>query len=274
MKCIDPTIGRLITRYEMGMLDESERDAFVEHVFECAYCHDEVYSMAPHMAAVREHREAVLRGSAQREQPAPLELLRRTPPPWTWRNRAALLAASVVVLVGGAVTTYLVLPGKRSGTESILPSGIVVPKAAYAPPASRLSLRGPGGSAAFEEGMTSYLNEDYASASKQLEVAARLDPENSDAHFYQGVSLLLLDRAAEAIGPLKRAVEMGTGASLERSRYYLALAYLRTNKPDGALDELRKVIEARGELWRQSERLKAMVERSMSPAQDPRLRPD
>ncbi|MEW6365550.1 MAG: tetratricopeptide repeat protein [Acidobacteriota bacterium] len=264
MKCTDPAVGRLITRYELGMLDEGEREAFVDHMWECAYCHEEVFAMAPHMATLRNHRQAVLRGAARAEQIPAVDLPQRMPPAWAWRGRAALLAASVLLVAGGAVTAYFVLSGRGSGSETRLWTGMVVPKAAYVPPASRPVLRGAGGWEAFDEGMASYLKQDYASASKQLEVTARLDPENAEAHFYQGVSLVLMGQAADAIGPLKRAAETSAGMSLERARYYLALAYLGANKPDAALDELRKIIDSNGELRRQAERLKAIIERSTS----------
>jgi hypothetical protein len=51
--CTDPRIGRLIAQYELGLLEGKEREAFLNHLLQCDFCHAELYAMEPIMVLLR-----------------------------------------------------------------------------------------------------------------------------------------------------------------------------------------------------------------------------
>lgn len=276
MECTNPDIGRLITRYELGALEEFEQEMFVDHLIQCEYCHNEVYSMAPFMGVLREHREAVQRGEIPSEwsdMPAGMEAV--TPRPF-WLRRPVLAAVSVLVAVGtGLLAVYLKerhpAPNITQQPSATAPApelakgmpppwhDVKIPKAAYTPPGEQPLLRSAEPKTAFEQAMMAYQQNNFAAAAERLEVVSRLEPEHPEAHFYWGVSLLLAGQSQEAIAPLKQAVQLNTGARRESSLYYLALAYLKTNQPRQALAELDAVIAMGGHYQAAAEKLKQSV---------------
>lgn len=275
MKCTNRQIGYLITRYELGALDESEREVFVDHLIQCEYCHNEVYSMAPFMRPLRERREAVLRGEVSGDWAAvPRTGLPHQSP--LWLRRPLLAAAGLLVALGaGLLVFYLVRPlPVRDVTEQspvIAPATEVateppsvwrdwpIPPAPYTPPPERPVLRGVESGTAFERAMAAYQQNHFAAAAEQLEVVSRLEPEHAEAHFYWGVSLLLAGRSEDAIEPLRQAVRLSAGAQRESSHYYLALAYLKTNRPQQALAELEAVIEMNEDHRAEAEKLRQRI---------------
>lgn len=86
----------------------------------------------------------------------------------------------------------------------------------------------------FAAAMKPYTTNDYAAAERELAVLIAKDPENGSAHFYRGVSLLMLGRTADAITPLQAAVDLSRDAAKEEARWYLALAHLKSGNPEAA----------------------------------------
>jgi tetratricopeptide (TPR) repeat protein len=275
MKCTNPQIGRLITRYELGALDESEREAFVDHLIQCEYCHNEVYSMAPFMSRLRECREAVQQGEVPSDWAAAHRVGTPHQPP-LWLRRPILAAAALLVALGvGLLAFYSVRqfsardaaeqpPVAAPATEVAKATppawqDVPMPKAPYTPPDERPVLRGTEPGSAFERAMAAYQQNHFAAAAEQLEVISRLEPEHAEAHFYWGVSLLLAGRSGDAIGPLKQAVQLNAGAQRASSHYYLALAYLKTNRPQSALAELEAVMEMNERHRAEAEKLKQRI---------------
>ncbi|RMG49570.1 MAG: hypothetical protein D6723_13490 [Acidobacteria bacterium] len=272
MKCTNPHIGRLITRYEFGALDESERAIFLDHLIECVYCHNEVYAMRPFMEVLREHRREARRRMVHEEASAPSPLAQSPPSPWF--RRSLLVAASVLVVIClSLVAVYLMrlrsAPEMVTQPRDVRPeseiartspwSEMVIPKAPYQPPEQPGRLRGEGRGSPFQRAMAAYRQNDFAAAAQQLEAVTRLNPSHAPAYFYWGVSLLLADRSREAIFPLKRAIRLGNGTLREQSHYYLALAYLKTDRPRRALQELDEVVALDGTYRGAAERLRERV---------------
>ncbi|MBI3949135.1 MAG: tetratricopeptide repeat protein [Acidobacteria bacterium] len=277
MECTDSEVGRLITRYELGAVEESEREAFVEHLIQCEYCHNEIYSMAPFMRVLREHREKVSSSQGLGKQVARRVIHEPGALPPFWRRWPVLAAASLLVTLGaGLLAVYLVThrsvapgedqakpttpaPAELSKGSSPPWINLEIPKAAYTPPAPPPVLRGGDFQAAFERAMVAYQQNDFAAAAKQLDVVIRLEPEHAEAHFYRGVSLLLVGRSQEAISNLQQAVRLSTGAQRETSRYYLALAYLKANRLPQALAELEAVSKMGGPHRESAEKLRHTI---------------
>lgn len=260
MNCTNQPIGRLIARYELGALDPAEQAAFESHLIQCQYCHNEVYSMAPFMGALRKHREAVLRGEIPSDRAAVQAAFDALAPPQPafWFRWPVLAAASVLIAVSiGLLALYLnqrSQPGPSEVTTNTSPTQ--VPKPEIVPPDLQMVLRG---SKAFEQAMDTFRKNDFQTAVRELEVVSRLEPDNAEAHFYWGVSLLMLNRSQEAITPLKKAIPLSSGEQRENGHYYLALAYLNTNQPEPALTQLEKVIELNGPHRAEAEKLKLQI---------------
>ena len=81
---------------------------------------------------------------------------------------------------------------------------------------------------------------EYDRALTMFERASDLDPSNSDALFEEGVALGSVKRFNEAIDRLKTALMINPYQA--QARYYLAAAYLGSNRPDLARKELQTVL--------------------------------
>jgi hypothetical protein len=256
-KCTNKKIGRLIGLYEFGGLAESDLALFCDHLVECEYCYDQVYSMEPFAKAFREHRDSE-RITGPRHTPAVAE---RGPKPrlWGWSLTTVGLGAACLVL-GACVLAALLyaggwIPGRKPGTlggNKMAAEGspspferLEIPKAPYDRSSGKVVMRVPNRT--FDGAMAAYQANDFSKAIEQLRTLSELDPDAAaEARFYLGVSLLLAGRSQEAIFPLMQASQSQAGAEREASLYYLALAYLKTNQLQQAGTELKAVVQADG----------------------------
>lgn len=170
-----------------------------------------------------------------------------------------MIPLSLALCVSVGVIAFMVLISGSQGVKipdqpdrpsdqannTLLWEDITVPKAPYTPPTERVILRGPG--AAFNRAMALYQQNDFAGAVEQLDPLSELDSDNAaEVKFYLGVSLLMIGRNQDAITPLRQAAQSSVDPRRESCHYYLALAYLKCDYRDQALDELNGVIEANG----------------------------
>ena len=96
-RCTNKRIGKWVAAYELNALEEDERLVFMDHLIECEYCYNQVYSIEPFMIAFRNHRSAALRGETVRNASS-LEHLAPSPrPARTWRLVPALAALCLVI---------------------------------------------------------------------------------------------------------------------------------------------------------------------------------
>ena len=112
---------------------------------------------------------------------------------------------------------------------------------------------------AFTEAMQPYERNDFAEADRRLGQFTEMNPGHAAAHFYRGVSLLLLGKPAEAIAPLETAVAKGEGRVREEAHWYLALTYLKTGDHLKALEQLDSVIQLSGKRRSDAEALRKQV---------------
>jgi tetratricopeptide (TPR) repeat protein len=116
------------------------------------------------------------------------------------------------------------------------------------------------GRALFQEGMSEYVEGHYAEATGYLESAVQLEPKAADINFYLGICKLLQGHPEESIVPLKNAAAAGPSIYLQPSHYYLAKAYVQSNKFAEAEDEFRKAIAAPGRLTSDAKGLLARLQ--------------
>jgi hypothetical protein len=242
--------------YEFGGLDQSDKAAFLGHLVGCEYCHDQAYSMEPVAIAFRNHRATLQRSRTS----APV--LQTPSSQWSvllWAlKRAVPLTVSVLLVVGGALVTWRATSKPPAQVEVSRWADIKVPKAVYTAPETTVVVREPD--TIFVRAMAAYQRDDLDVAIEQLQTLSEMRPSNlGEVSFYEGVSLLLVGRSQDAIAPLKRALENGDRGQVERSRYYLALAYLKCNHLPQAIAEIEAVIESGGEYLTAAKQLRKHI---------------
>lgn len=114
-------------------------------------------------------------------------------------------------------------------------------------------------SSLFAQLMQSYQQADFAAAEQQLAQFLQSSPRHAEAHFYRGVSLLMLDKASLATGPLRSAIRFGRGRIRGEAMWYLALAYLKTDDFDAAIKEFDNVIRTYMPRRSEAERLRREI---------------
>jgi hypothetical protein len=243
-------------------------------LIECDYCYNQVYTLEPFTNAFRQHREATQRGEVDQDVAVVQETIGETAVLPLWLRKPALAAAAVLVGIS-AVVSILYLTESRSGSistppldQTARPTGVEdarspwrnvkIPQAACMPPA-KWKFRD-ATAAGFNQAMKNYQEGRFGEAADQLLALDQLDGRGvSEIQFYLGVSLLLADRYEEAIGSLTRAAELSVGQRQQDSHYYLALAYLKTNRPRQAMDELSIVAAQKGDHQAEAKKLKQQL---------------
>jgi tetratricopeptide (TPR) repeat protein len=204
-----------------GGLPEARMDAIRDHLVACAACR----SLAGEAREFLELRTA----------PTPARL-------WHLLPRLAKLAAALVLAAAGGWAVWAALRGPSP------PAGgqwkdLAIARAEYA----ELDFRGeapappPGSPPTFVEAMKPYTRGDDSAAEAALARYLAARPEDHEAHFYRGVSLLLLGRRDEAVAELETARRSDEEWVRDEGAWYLALARLRGGDAPAAaaaLDEL------------------------------------
>jgi hypothetical protein len=267
-KCTNKRVGSWIAMYEFGALEDSRQRAFLDHLVDCEYCHNQIYSMGPISERFREHRAAAQRSRASgspaseaRSAPRFLSL---------WHMQQAIPTAAVVCLLVGAGAlvvwramsspTNQMTEKPRSSSDERLArlERIDIPKAAYTPPEKPVQMREP--EKVFNSAMEAYQHNDFETAIEQLWTVNELQPTNvSEVNFYLGVSLVLVGRNPDAIAPLSQVIEAGDGPLREKSRYYLALAYVKTGRIKEAISEVDAIIANGGEYLVSAKQLREAI---------------
>ena len=85
---------------------------------------------------------------------------------------------------------------------------------------------------------------DFPAAAASFERAAKAHPDLVEARLLQGISLVLAERPAEAIGPLESVVREEPG--YPPARWWLGKAYFQAGRHDEAMAQIREVASAGG----------------------------
>jgi hypothetical protein len=198
-RCTRPELNALVGEYVAGRLAEDRIEALELHLLECAECAEE----ARLGAAVRKAG-------------------RRTRRRWRILALPPLAAAAVIAfMLFSARNPYAEL-GRVSDAPGFTPAAI------RAQPVATTT--------ATDSGMAAYNRGDFRTAERLL---ARGNTEQPGTAFFLGVSRLMVDRARDAVEPLRRAQAPPGNAFEAESRFYLAKAFLQLGWPDSALVQLR-----------------------------------
>jgi hypothetical protein len=223
-----------------GALDDERRAAAFDHVTVCGRC-----------AGI--WRELLsLQADAQAQGLIPPVM---TPRQTRWIRSPLVglaIAASMAVVIGVVVMRPPQKPapaGTQSAPAPPVPAGSGAASAAFAVtkaeihvlPEDALSPRGaePKVEPAVEqlaEALAPYRRDEYAAAAGQLAALSARFPQSGRTALYLGVSLLMLDRPAEALSPLQTASAAPQARIAADGRWYHAVALARS----GRLEEARR----------------------------------
>jgi hypothetical protein len=273
--CTDRRIGQLIAFYEFGALETREHVIFQDHLIECEYCYDQVYSIELFSTVFRDHRTAQRQAKAKGAFTSVGHGGRIQKRRWLLRPLVAVAASLVLAIAIGIVVfvnTHPANNGLKVADGNAPPfdldssnspwKDIAVPKASYIPPKRTIVLRSPDES--FNRAMAAYQTNDFTGAAAQLQALSELEPDNAvEVKFYLGVALLLAGQSRDAIAPLRQATQFSAGARSESSHYYLALAYLKCGYQEQALSELDAAVQLKGQLHSDAEELRRRIQSSI-----------
>lgn len=205
----------LTDSYLRGSLSEEQQEAFELHYFECDGC------FARLKAAERLHSKEVS-----------IAVSVKTPAfEWSelWKLKP-LIAAAAALLVVVLLSVYVIQHSRYM--KSIY-------DITFSPPVYMKSeIRGPGTGEPFDEAMQYYNQGDYTRALeilKQIPAPSR----NPQVIFFKGVCFLLKDELKHAVTELDIIIENMNASYYDEAIYYKAIALLRMNKKDKALEQLK-----------------------------------
>jgi tetratricopeptide (TPR) repeat protein len=247
--------------YEFGALEDARRSIFLNHLVECEWCHNQVYSMDPFSARFREQRTAAQRERAGTRPAAENKSTSRFLGLWCIQQAIPVVVFVVLLVGAGAWIVWRSMPSRTRQVANERLSRlehIQIPKALYSPPEKPVQMREP--EKAFNSAMEAYQHDDFETAIERLWTLNELQPANTrEVNFYLGVSLMLVGRNRDAIGPLNQVIESGNGRLGEKGRYYLALAYVKTGQIKEAVSEADAIIAKGGEYLVAAKQLKEAI---------------
>lgn len=259
----EPSSGRCpegdqLLNFYSDRLDQAEIADVREHLVACARCRGEARLARSFLSVMCE--------------PAGVRAARFPTISWMRTRTTPFLLASaalVVLSIGAAFlfwrTRQVEIPplqqARSTGPQAVTSDAsatnpwrdLVVAKADYSPPIAgpddmfyRDGKPEPEAQSTLPLAMEPYERDDFAETERRLAELLARNPRESEAHFYRGVSLLMLGRTAEAIAPLQAAIRTGEGAAVAEARWYLALALLKHGQPTKALEQLDSLSAAPG----------------------------
>lgn len=247
---------RLIDFYS-DRLDAAASAELREHLVACPACRERAQQARLFLTVMCEPI------SAQPARPAKLSWMPTRGAPFLMAMAATVVVGVVAILLwrtsGGE---YPREQQALSSTPSDLQPGtpltnpwrnLTVAKADYSPPVAgpdemfyRNGKPAPPTGSTLPLAMEPYERNDFGEAARRLAKFLEKNPTAAEAHFYRGVSLLLLDRTSEAIAPLRAAIENGEGVLEDDARWYLAMAFLKSARYAEALEQLDSLSAAPG----------------------------
>lgn len=250
MTCNDVEQRDIAESYLLGTLDESEREAFERHYFECARCYSELEALR----AVKD----VLARHPRRAMPVHRQWL--------------ALAAALFLIVATAVVWQVLRSRERAGaapssvasapaepSQPRLDAEIAQLAQVPPPPYTPLRLRGGPERRAFTTGMERYTARDFAAAIAPLQRAVHEEPAAQDARFYLGASYLMTGYSNLAIATLTPLTQDPASTYAEEAQFLVAKACLQARDLPAAVAALDKTIAFHGDREREALDLRRRV---------------
>jgi len=248
--CNDPSRGRLLAAYELGILAEEERKLFEDHALHCSTCIDALYELSAEMSLIRRHpRRLASALEFEGDAVAP-----RSESSW-WRDLWILLLSAIrrldlfradrLVPAAAIVAILITLVLQR-------PTGVDWRSMSDLEPVPYVELQTRGvvdreAARRFQEGISLYQEGSYGEASRILSQAARLAESGGDrvfadqTEFFAGLSFLIDLEADSASIYLEKASASDLPVLADRATWFLAQKCLLQGNPDCALEHLEEL---------------------------------
>ncbi len=251
MTCNDVEQRDIAESYLLGTLDESEREAFERHYFECARCYSELEALRAVKDVLGRHPRRTMTVNRQ------------------WLALAAALFLIVATALVWQVARSRERPGAAPSSVASAPAPPPEPPRLDAeiaelaqvppPPYTPLRLRGGPERRAFTTGMEQYTARDFAAAIAPLQRAVHEEPAAQDARFYLGASYLMTGDSNRAIATLTPLTQDPASPYAEEAQFLVAKAHLQAKDLPAALAALDKTIAFRGDRAQEAETLRQRV---------------
>lgn len=222
---------------------DDERRRLLEHVVGCALCADTYRSLT----LVRREAAAFDPGA-----PAPMPAATRS-----WRRVAYAAAAVLVLAVSVPVTLRMwrAAPARPPAAEPASaparafrdhPAFRLDKPAVILSAAAALTPRAEGDDrrtflAALGPGLDAYRAGDFEQAARRLDAVGQTYPAATEPPLYAGISLLMLNRPAEAVPRLERAMSLASGEFVAEADWRLSLAHVHAGDPERARPGLQRL---------------------------------
>lgn len=252
----------LLLAAQTDVVPEQVQTAVRSHLERCPFCQGLLRDLAaPEFTGLTDETRQSIRARIPTAEPQ-----RRAQRNW-WLWAAVPVAASLVIglfylrTLGPKFDEVAVLPEAEAPAPAEQASALLkLTKPAIQLPAAALLFRGgeERGQDALLEGIAAFRRDDYPAAARLLGRAAKQQPGIAEAHFYLGVSLLFLERSAEARAALERAEAVAEGDLARDAAWYLAIAHYASGDKKAAARSLEKVCREAGA--RQDEACRAFAE--------------
>lgn len=222
MKCED--YNNLITRYLARELPEEEQEAFEMHYFECETCFAQL-KIEERLLSKEIH---IVTGA------------KRTMPMWlwplNWKPVAGFASLVLVVMVS-------VLFMNRSDSGQFLFQISDVPAPVYMTTETRDAAPALDGSGQlFQKAMQFYKTKNYDHALDLLK-RMHVSEANPQVTFFKGICLLYTGAHKEAVSELNVIIQAMNPSYYDEAIYYKAIALMRQNKRNEALEQLHNLAE-------------------------------
>lgn len=274
--CTDEPIGALRIQYELGQLNDADRERFEKHLLDCNFCFGELSETAPWMAILQEKRVEIRENlrrdglTFESQKALYLQSLPVSTGPkvkiesqWIrWLRRWTTKPKPVIFLpVSAAILAGLILLIFHPSPEPSSPyfSWLQFEPIPYEPSVVRDGSNDEA-EIKFQEGIKLYLRGDYRDAEKELEAAVDSAPENGIYRLFLGVTYFLDRQADPAIRELSAADRLTQYVFKEKTRWYLAQAYLLKSDADRAIPLLRWLVEQNSEYSKQAAEMLKRIE--------------
>lgn len=255
MKCTNPELGAMITRYELGLLTDAERQKFEEHLLSCNACFADFYEFLPVAQTMKSHPQECLEAlAAPVGWAASLRQFRLA----VWAELDALCEHASVRAAGYAFASAVV---------AVALLFVFAPEWHYdhlAQSAGYLELstswhsyaqRDPGSiqsaDSLFQEAIFHYrYQQDTTRADSAVLAMLRqvlaLVPTHANAHFFLGVFWYQMNTVDSALVHLKQADALENPEWRQARHWFLGNAHLQRNEVESAQRELRLAAAAGG----------------------------
>ncbi|NUN44671.1 hypothetical protein HUU58_03245 [bacterium] len=220
----------MIVNYLFRSISDEERHRIEEHITDCDLCYDAV-SGARRLGSEMEltKQTMILRSDIE----ARYGRTHRSNKPAKFKYYAA---AALLLISSSSIGYWLT----RHSHETIADAFIT-------PYSNTIPLtRGADAQSLLEEAMAAYEAETYDASAQKLEDFLKTNPDHSVAHFYCGISLLLEGQFEESDLHFQKSEKSEDRRIAEAARWYRALAYVKMEKTDEAMNLLKEVAQRNG----------------------------